>query len=292
MNLRTKFNIVMVSAFTAGLLMAAAFVNSISQDTAREAVLSEAATMMAEVDATIHYTRRQVSPLLARAMKVQFIPEAIPFFAAQQTFDALAQTRPDYSYRHPADNPTRLSDSPAPWEADIIQTLRAQPGTTSLVTERQTDSGRILSLSQPVRISSPDCLTCHSTPEAAPAAMIDVYGSANGFGWKLGDVVGAQIVSMPERVALVRARVNTLHMVAALATVFVIMLVLLNLLLHFFIVSPVQRISRTADEVSLGNFDVAEFQQASRDEIGSLATSFNRMRRSLVSAFKLIEQHE
>ncbi len=292
MSLRITFNVVMASAFLVGLALASAFVNSISQETARQAVLSEAATMMEEVSATIHYTDAQVAPLLSRSMKVQFIPQAIPFYAAQQTFDGLAKTRPDYTFRQPADNPTRSSDRPAPWESDIIQTLRAQPDTSSLITERQTDAGRILSLSQPVRVSSPDCLACHSTPEAAPASMIDVYGIANGFGWKSGELVGAQIVSVPERVALVRARANTLQMLAALAVVFIVMLVLLNLLLHFFIISPVQRISRTADQVSLGNFDVPEFKRTSRDEIGSLATSFNRMRRSLVSAFKLLDRPE
>jgi protein-histidine pros-kinase len=27
--------------------------------------------------------------------------------------------------------------------------------------------------------------------------MVKLYGSANGFGWKSGDIVGAQIVSVP-----------------------------------------------------------------------------------------------
>lgn len=303
MSLRIKFNVVMIAAFLVGLALATAFVSSDSQHAARQAVLSEAATMMAQVSATTQYTDAQVAPLLSRAMKLQFIPQAIPFYAAQQTFDALARTRPDYSYRQPADNPVRPSDRPAPWEADIIRALRAQPDAQPLVTERETGSGRILSLSQPVRVGS-DCLACHSTPEAAPASMIDVYGGANGFGWKAGEIVGAQIVSVPEQVALARARTSTRRSLATLAAVFAVMLVLLNVLLHFFIIRPAQRISHTANEVSLGNFDVPEFdvsefgvsrfgvlgRDSPRDEIGSLAVSFNRMRRSLVSAFKLLEQ--
>jgi hypothetical protein len=35
--------------------------------------------------------------------------------------------------------------------------------------------------------------------------MIDLYGSANGFGWKLGDTVGAQIVTVPMTVAFAKA---------------------------------------------------------------------------------------
>ena len=251
-------------------------------------MLSEAALMMSQVNATMRYTDAEVSPLLARSMRIQFIPQAVPFFAAQRTFNAIAADRPDYTYRQPADNPTNPADRLAPWESDIIRSLRAQPALRSLVTERHTAAGSILSLSQPVRVTT-GCLVCHSTPQAAPASMIDAYGSANGFGWADGSTVGAQIVSVPERVPLARARVSLLHTMAALAGVFLVMLVLLNILLHLLIVRPVRRISRTADRVSLGDLDVPEFERMSDDEIGSLALSFNRMRRSLVAAFRLLE---
>ena len=67
------------------------------------------------------------------------------------------------------------------------------------------------------------------------------------------------------------------------------MIVLLNLLLHYVIIRPVRRISATASEVSLGNMDAPEFAVRGRDEIASLAASFNRMRRSLANAMKLLE---
>jgi HAMP domain-containing protein len=290
MSISLKFNIVMLAAFLAGLALAAVFINSITQVTARRAVLSEAATMMAGVNGTIHYTDSRVTPLLARQMTVQFLPEAIPFFAAQQTFDLVAKEHPDYTFRQPADNPTNPLDRPTEQEAEIIQTLRAQPRLTTLTTERQTSSGAILSLSQPVRVDSKTCLTCHSTPETAPSSMIDVYGTNNGFGWKLGDIVGAQIVSVPEQVALNRARSSLIGIMSALAIVFAVMMLLLNLLLRVFIIAPVRRISRTADQVSLGNLSVPEFEHGGRDEIGSLAQAFNRMRRSLVAALRLLEE--
>jgi hypothetical protein len=40
-------------------------------------------------------------------------------------------------------------------------------------------------------------LQCHSTPDKAPPGMVKLYGNANGFGWHSGDIVGAQIVSVP-----------------------------------------------------------------------------------------------
>src|SRR5690242_7543041 len=112
MSISLKFNIVMVAAFLAGLALAAFFINSITQATARRAVLSEAATMMAGVNSTIHYTDSRVTPLLARQMTVQFLPEGIPFFAAQQTFNLLSKEHPDYTFRQPAVNPTNPLDRP------------------------------------------------------------------------------------------------------------------------------------------------------------------------------------
>lgn len=119
--------------------------------------------------------------------------------------------------------------------------------------------------------------------------MIDLYGSANGFGWKLGDVIGAQVVSVPMSVALDRAnqafKVNLIVLIA----VFAVTILLMNLLLHYVIVKPIRRMSAIASEVSLGKMDAPEFEERGKDEIASLAGSFNRMRRSLANAMKLLE---
>ncbi len=120
--------------------------------------------------------------------------------------------------------------------------------------------------------------------------MIDLYGTANGFGWKLDDVIGAQIVSVPMSVALDRANEAFKIYVGALIAVFAVTIVLINLLLHFVIVKPIRRMSAIASEVSLGNIDAPEFAESGRDEIASLAGSFNRMRRSLANAMKMLER--
>jgi protein-histidine pros-kinase len=154
---------------------------------------------------------------------------------------------------------------------------------------RDSPAGPILSVSRPIRITDPECLACHSVPSAAPATMIDLYGTANGFGWKLNDVIGAQIVSVPMRIALDRA--NQLFMVifGGLAVVFLITLLLLNLVLHVMIIRPIRQMSAIASDVSLGKTDAPEFAEQGRDEIASLGQSFNRMRRSLTNAMQLLD---
>jgi protein-histidine pros-kinase len=77
--------------------------------------------------------------------------------------------------------------------------------------------------------------------------------------------------------------------VGGLAAIFAVTLLLLNLLLHFVIIRPIRRISALAMEVSTGRSDVPEFAEKGRDEIASLGASFNRMRRSLASAMRMLD---
>ena len=75
----------------------------------------------------------------------------------------------------------------------------------------------------------------------------------------------------------------------SLVGVFLLAFIVLNVVLSMLVIRPIVRMSRAADEVSTGNFDVPEFAVSGRDEIGVLATSFNRLRRSLEKAMKLLE---
>jgi protein-histidine pros-kinase len=118
--------------------------------------------------------------------------------------------------------------------------------------------------------------------------MTDIYGVNNGFGWKLGEIIGAQIVTVPMALPLERARATFTTFMILLGAVFLLLLVLLNILLHFVVIRPVKRISTLATEVSMGKADVPEYIKPGSDEIASLSQSFNRMRLSLESAMKML----
>jgi HAMP domain-containing protein len=76
---------------------------------------------------------------------------------------------------------------------------------------------------------------------------------------------------------------------ASLAAVFAAVFVVLNLMLSWLIIQPVSRMSAAADKVSTGDFDQPEFPENGRDEVAVLASSFNRMRRSLEKAMQMID---
>jgi protein-histidine pros-kinase len=147
----------------------------------------------------------------------------------------------------------------------------------------------MLYIARPLKITNPACLECHSTVEAAPKTLLDKYGPANGFGWNLNEVIGAQVVSVPMALPLARAEKTFRVFMISLGSVFVAIAVLLNLMLWFTVIRPVTRLSDLADRVSLGELQAPEFNAAGRDEIGVLAASFSRMRRSLEQAMKMLD---
>lgn len=288
MGLRAKFNLAMLAAFAVGLALAAIIAWNITQDNARAEVRQEAALIITEATAARDYTAVEIEPLLLDQTKIRFLPQTIPFFAAQTSFRDVQKHFPDYAYKEAALNPTNPADRATDWEADIIDFFSRNPTLAELKTTRSTPAGPVLVVARPVKVEDKSCLTCHSTPSAAPASMIDLYGSANGFGWKMGDTVGAQIVSVPMAVPLARATRIFLLFLGGLGVVFAVILLLLNLLLNYVIIRPMRRISAAANEVSLGNMDAPEFEPKGRDEVAELGQAFNRMRRSLATAMRML----
>ncbi|HUN39140.1 MAG TPA: DUF3365 domain-containing protein [Acetobacteraceae bacterium] len=289
MGLKAKFNLVILAAFVIGLGLTAAYSWRTANHEARAEVLQQATIMVAAATAISDYTDSEIAPVLAEQNQSRFLPQTIPFFAAATNLHALLKRFPAYTYKEAALNPTNPADKAADWEAAIIDQFRQSPTLTSLISTRDTPEGPILSLSSPIRVSDKSCLQCHSTPQAAPQSMVDLYGSNNGFGWPLGTVQGAQIVSVPMRVALDRARETFFVDVGGLAVILAVTMLMLNLLLHFVVIRPIRTMSALAADVSTGNTSAPEFPVKGHDEIASLAASFNRMRRSLASAIKLLE---
>jgi protein-histidine pros-kinase len=289
MGLRAKFNLVILAAFAVGFLIAAVVLDRVFVDSAREQVLQNARIMLTAVNAIRSYTDQELVPLLPKEVDGKFVAENVPAFAAQKNFRVVQAAFAGYTYREPALNPTNLSDRAQEWEADVIDLFRNEPARRELVVERDTSVGPTLNLARPVSIDDAACLTCHSTSAAAPAALTRTYGTANGFGWKLNETVGAQILSVPMAVPLKLARDAYFTFMSILVAIFAVVFVILNLLLHYMVLVPVKRVSKAADAVSMGEENVEVYVKPGKDEISSLSVSFNRMRESLKHAMEMIK---
>jgi protein-histidine pros-kinase len=259
------------------------------QANAREEIVQNARLMMEAALASRSYTNTQIKPLLEAQLKYTFLPQSVPAYAATETFNDLRKTHADYGYKEATLNPTNPRDRASDWEADIVHAFRNAPETKEMVGERDTPTGRALYLARPIQITNGACLSCHTTADVAPRTMVDLYGTANGFGWKMNEVIGAQVVSVPMSVPVKRAAETFKTFMIALTAIFIAAFVILNASLHFMVIRPVTKLAKVADQVSLGNFEAGEFKDHGKDEIGTLSEALGRMKTSLVQAMKMLE---
>src|SRR5437016_10386731 len=172
MKIRWKIDLAISGAFLVGLGLAGVCAYTILTKNALEDSLQNARIMIEGASAIRSYRADSIRPLLEQQMKVQFLPHSIPSYAAQTNFKMVHQKLPDYTYREPTLNPTNLNDRAVDWEADIINGFRDDGTKQEAVISRDTPGGQYLILARPLKIGSPACLTCHRTPEAAPATMV------------------------------------------------------------------------------------------------------------------------
>jgi HAMP domain-containing protein len=282
-----RINLALIAVFLLAALAVALVSRSMLQANATREVLVEAGLMMDSAAAIRTYTSTEILPLLDEKMKTEFRPQSVPSYAATQNFLKLHEEHPDYAYKEATLNPTNPRDRASDWESDIVQKFRNDEKATEVSGERDTPMGRSLYLARPLRAPA-RCLVCHSVPAAAPATLLARYGSNNGFGWQADEVVGAQIVTVPYDAATASANRVYGGLMLALATVFLAVLLIVNGALYLLVVHPVRRIAVIADRLSLGDSSAPAFPTGGGSEISALAVSFERMRKSLDKALRLL----
>jgi len=290
MRLLLKINAVLIVVSLIGLALSYRVADRLLQENARSEIQGNARLLVESALAVRTYTNKQINPLLKTQSRYGFLPQRVAAYSAKQYFNNLRQQFPDYSYREATLNPTNPADRADDWEAEIVRHFRDNADVKELIGERDTAVGRTLYLARPIRIGDEACLECHSSVAAAPQSMLDKYGTANGFGWQLKDVVGAQIVSVPYAVPVQRANAALSSFARVLAGLFVFLFVVGNILMTTLVVRPVVKLSTIADQVSKGNMDAPEFPAKGGDEIAELGLSFNRLRISLRKAFLALRE--
>ncbi|MBU2583602.1 MAG: DUF3365 domain-containing protein [Alphaproteobacteria bacterium] len=289
MGLRLKFNLILAACFIVGLLASSFVFYEVSKQNALERLHSQIGVLRAQALAVRQYTSEEVRPLLSDMSDVQFLPQTVPSFSAQTAFANFRDHYPDFYYKEAVLNPTNPSDLATDWEKELIDSLREDANLKEVVKVRDGVGGPQYTVAFPLAIKSESCLACHSTPDKAPASMVALYGEKNGFGWQLNEIVGAQIFSVPLKVAEEQTWQNLQLLIGAMSAIFLALLLLINLMLSRMVVSPVIKMAEIAEQVSMGDSSQPEYVRQGSDEIASLSQSFNRMRRSLDNAMKMLE---
>jgi len=289
MKLRTKFNLVLVTACLLAMGAVSVLTYQATQKNVLQEIENEIDIVRANALALQTYTATDIAPLLADDNDILFLPNSVPSFSTQAVFAQFQDAFPAYSFKEAALNPTNPDDLANDWEADMIGQLRADQNLDRVVRVRDTDAGRSYVAAFPITITNEGCLACPSNPDVAPAAMLDIYGSDNGFGWQMGETIGAQIISVPLALADKRAFDLMVVILASIGAAFAVMIILVNIMLSRIVLKPVSVMSEISEQVAMGDFSSPEYVKKGKDEVSALSLSFNRMRRSLATAMKLLE---
>ncbi|MGB6296834.1 MAG: DUF3365 domain-containing protein [Rivularia sp. (in: cyanobacteria)] len=293
MKIGTRVTLNLIIVFAVGILISGIALSNVLDTKAQGEVNSKALALMEMNNAIRNYTNELVQPLLLPKAESQdtFIPESIPAFSVREIFEYF-RSDPDYAnflYKDATLDPTNLRDKADIFETQIVNEFRNNPNKNTDSGYRTISGSKLYYTAKPFSITNESCLRCHSTPERAPKSQLATYGTENGFGWRLNEVLGAQIVYVPAENILDNARNSFFLITGIVVMVFAAVVVVINLLLKKTVLKRIKNIASVAERVSVGDIN-ANFGKQNKDEIGDLAEAFNRMKYSLEIAMNMINK--
>jgi HAMP domain-containing protein len=293
LRLGNRFNLILLAVFLTAIMASGIALAAILNQKAEDEITTKANLLMQTTLSVRNYTSTYINPELASRLETetQFLPQTVPAFSAREVFEDFRKNPAyqDFFYKEATLNPTNLRDKADAFETKLVEEFRSSSNLKELKGYRSSPGGEIFYIARPLVITKASCLRCHSTPAAAPKSQITTYGNENGFGWKLNEIIGVQVISVPVREVIQSAQRSFFAVISVVVIAFLIAILMVNLLLKQIVIRPLSQIARTANEVSVGNM-AAEFEMNKNDEIGSLAAAFNRMKTSLVLAMDMLNQ--
>ena len=292
LKLGLKLNILLAIILLSLTVATGIILSGVLQSYAEQVVADRASMLIETMNSVRHYTSTQINPELSTRLETEemFLPQTVPAYSSREVFEHL-RTDERYSqffYKEATLNPTNIRDKADGFEANIVEAFQSDRSQQQQQGFRSIPGGEIFYIARPIKIEKESCLRCHSDPKLAPASLIASYGGNNGFGWKLNDIVGAQIISVPSSQVFDAARQLRYLVMGKIFIFLVIASVLLNFFLKFTITNPLRKMSHLSKQLSMGDMDI-EFEQKTNDEIGILAASLNRLKVSIKMAMEMLE---
>lgn len=293
MKLETRFNLIIMICLIVGLSISGALFYKLQLKQAEDTLIHDASLMLEYGQAVRNYTIKEVTPALEHHMEDEkFLPQVVPSYAAHTTINNLRDQFPEYTYREVALNPTNPADRGNSWEVGLIQTFRDYPETDQLSGKNAGINSLHYFLAKPIKITDGACLTCHSDPAIAPENMRKIYGSSNGFGWKMNEIIGARIVTVPADAALRMANNNLVLMLISLSCIFLLTFAVFNFIFRRFVTHPLETIVNATENASLNKATSPEHNMKSVGQILLLEKAIKRLRCSLDNAIAIIEKNK
>lgn len=288
-SLKIKFTIIMVIVgFFANLIVAAgAFYYT--QRFKTEELTREANMMLLSEKAARDYTSNQLRPSVMKATNKFVIQAESATFVALGIAKLFKKDLPHYTYSEPTLNPLNLKNLANPFQRKIINEFKANPQLKSSTGYHIFKGVSYFYVMKPV-VAKQGCMVCHGNPEnnsPITKAIVKKYGDAHGWHWKAGKVVGALSVLVPTKYLDKAALKNAIIIGIAIFGLPFIALIIALFFINKAIIKPIHDMTKLAEDVSVGKSN-EDFKISGNDEIGTLAKSFNRLKKSYLKAIQML----
>jgi hypothetical protein len=286
--LGTKFTFALLLFFIGGIALSWLALSRTLEQISRDQVNAKSEILIGTMNAVRHYTSSQVNPLLAEDLETEdiFISQSVPAYSAREVFEAFRANEEyrSFFYKEATLNPTNGRDLADDFETELVNRFRGESGLEELSGFRTLDGEEVFYTARPLAVGSEACLRCHGDPAEAPTSLTNTFGSDNGFGWDLGEIVAAQVIYVPgERVSDATWLSLSIVMVIFIV-VFALVILAINLLLGRNVVEPIRHLAGLAvlvrDDKLTSDAEEIEWLDpiAERgDELGQLSRLFQKM---------------
>jgi two-component system NtrC family sensor kinase len=232
-----------------------------------------------QIQSTRRYVREDLRPLMYHVLpENHFIKEAMSVsFITKSIMNDFGEKHPDVIYRRVALDPLNPENAANDRERGFIALFEKDRERSVWKGVLEIDQMKYAIHAKPVIIEE-GCLSCHGSPESAPADLIKAYGTSHGFNKKAGDIIGIEYLALPLDKTF--SQISDLVMTIFIAGIIgmVLMFTAINSLINLVAVRPLGKVRSFFRSVVKGDKGLdSKFAVRSGDEIGELAHSFNRM---------------
>ncbi len=169
--------------------------------TAQRETMTRAHMLLSTMNSVRKYTTNNVRPALTTKYGTEFVKEMVPGFSAKAVYEEFIKADSgmyrDFLYKEAAPNPTNKANLADDFEKGLVEQFKANPTTKELSGIRVIQSLDHRYIARPMVVNDQRCLDCHTTPDMAPPKQLELYGRETGFGWKMGEIIAAQVVYVP-----------------------------------------------------------------------------------------------
>lgn len=288
LTIRRKIMVILAVVYCVSLVIAITgsyFV--LKQETTREAV-EKTELFAAVMSANQLYMAQNIRPEIKDKLPDLYFPEAtVGIQMLVETAELIQEEYPEYIFRVISPNPLNPANLSDDFENQIIKDFgNDQYDSWEGFIEKK--GKNYYATAVPIEARR-GCIWCHSTPDVAHPEMVEEYGTESGYGYNLGEIVGARFIYVPTEKAMEQTRKKLTIFVLTLSVLFLIAFLLIDGVIVRSVVRPIEEITSIATEISRGKMD-REFEVTSNDEIKALAEAFNRMKVSLSKAINMIKK--